>query len=142
MNSYEYINKIKEIKNLDTDYKVAKLLGCRQTKISNYREGQSMDNETARQVAKILGVSVWKIIADMEIQRLERQDKNEEAQIWYKLRKEAGKATSNLLILNVIFSLSALYYILCKIARHKTGYQGVSAYTLGKIPNKIGFVTV
>jgi predicted transcriptional regulator len=111
MKSYEYIEKVKEIKQLDTDYKVAKMMGWHQHKISNYKDGQSMDNEAARQVAEILDVPLMKVIADMESQRFERQGKTEKAKAWSKLSKMAGNITSNLLFLLPFWSILLLYIV-------------------------------
>ena len=58
MKASEYIDEVKRSNGLDTDYKVAKLLGWRQQKISNWREGQTMDNETARQIQELIN-SLW-----------------------------------------------------------------------------------
>jgi len=95
MNSYDYIEKVKEVKGLDTDYKVAKLMNWPSNKITQYRNGQSMDNEAARQIAQIINVPLMQIIADMEAQRQKEPNKKK---AWSKIAKEAGQ------------------YILCKIA--------------------------
>ncbi|WP_330109946.1 hypothetical protein [Methylophaga thalassica] len=112
MKSYEYIEEVKRANGLDTDYKVAKLLGCGQNKITQYRAGQTMDNETARQIAEILDIPVWQIIADMESERQKDPSKKKAWKMLAKLSKQAGAATYNLLILNSIISFLVIYYAL------------------------------
>lgn len=116
MNSYEYIVQVKQAKGLDTDYKVAKLLGWKQNKITQYRNGQGMDNEAARQIAQVLNVPVWQIIADMEIQRAKDEPTRKAWKMLQRVRKESGEIAPNLLITKgIVGSVVALVCILCKI---------------------------
>lgn len=116
MNTLQYIEEVKRINGLDTDYKAAKLLGWRQTKISNYRNGQTMDNRTARQIAQTVNVSVWKVIADMETERAKDEDEKKAWKMLAKRTKEAGTASINLLFfLPFLAFLGRTFYILCKI---------------------------
>ena len=143
MKPNQYLDLAIKKAGVKNDNQLMQAIGWGKSKVNNYRHNrQLMDNEAARQIAELINVPVMQVIADMEAERAKEKETRNAWKMLSKMSKEAGKATSNLLILNVIFSLSALYYILCKIARHKTGYQGVSAHILGKIPNKIGFVTV
>jgi len=48
MNSYEYLQEVKKNNNLDTDYKVCKLMNWPTNRATMYKNGQSMDNEAAR----------------------------------------------------------------------------------------------
>jgi len=115
MKSYEYIEKVKEVMELDSDYKVCKILNWPTNRATMYKNGQTMDNEAARQIAEILNVSVWQIIADMES---ERQKSPAKKTAWKKLAKmtaQAGHATSNLLINIAIFGAGLAFCILCKI---------------------------
>jgi transcriptional regulator with XRE-family HTH domain len=116
MNSYEYIAEVKRSNGLDTDYKVAKMLGCGQNKITQYKNGQSMDNETARQIAEILGIPVWQVIADMEVMRAKTEPTKKAWKMLAKMSKEAGYTLPSLLILNSIIFYEVQYCILCKIA--------------------------
>lgn len=142
MNSYEYIEEVKRHAGLDTDYKVAKMLGWRQTKISNYRNGQGFDNESARQVAEILNVPVFAVIADMEAQRAKDDvTKNK----WLQLAKSKGVAGMLALSLNVVpmlvnpavstVSAATLsntkytLYELLKMIRKRRWYENMSART-------------
>jgi len=117
MNSYEYLQEVKKINNLDTDYKVCKLMNWPTNRATMYKNGQSMDNEAARQVAEILNVPLMKIIADMEIQRAKDEPTRKAWKMLAKMTKQSGKATTNLLILLGVFTNStAVLCILCKIA--------------------------
>jgi len=113
MNSYEYIQEIKRVNGLDTDYKVAKMLNWPQNKITQYRNGQGMDNEAARQIAEILDIPLLKVIADMEVMRAKTEPTRKAWKMLAKMSKEAGFAGTNLLILLSIFSNVALECILC-----------------------------
>jgi hypothetical protein len=113
MNAIEYVEKIKEINNLDTDYSVAKLLNCKQQKVSNWRDGGTMDNEAARQVAQILNIPVWQVIADMEAQRQKDPSKKKAWKMLAKMAKEKGATTPSLLILLGFFSALFQFCILC-----------------------------
>jgi len=98
MNSYEYIEKVKKVKGLDTDYKVAKMMSWANNKITQYKNGQSMDNEAARQIAEILDIPVWTVIADMEAQRQKDPSKKKAWKMLSKMTKQAGRASTKLLI--------------------------------------------
>lgn len=112
MNSYEYIARVKQTKGLETDYQVAKMMGWSKNKVSQYKLGQGMDNEAARQVAEILNIPVLEIIADMEAERQKDPAKKKAWKMLAKLSKQAGTATYNLLILNSIISFLVIYYAL------------------------------
>jgi len=118
MNSYEYIAEVKRINGLDTDYKAAKMLGWNQHKITNYKNGQTMDNEAARQVAEILNVPLLKIIADMEVMRAKTEPTRKAWKMLSKLSSEKGCALPSMLILNAFIFNVAAYCILCQIASH------------------------
>lgn len=97
MESYEYLQKVKNVMGLETDYKVCKLLKWPTNRATMYKNGQSMDNEAARQIAEILEVPVITVIADMEAQRQKEPSKKK---AWLKLSKmtrQAGLASANLI---------------------------------------------
>lgn len=113
MKSYEYIEEVRRIKGLDTDYKAAKMLGWGQNKITQYKNGQTMDNEAARQIAEILDIPVLAIIADMEAQRAKDDATRNK---WIQLAKmtaQQGLASTNLMILLGFLSGAVKYCILC-----------------------------
>jgi hypothetical protein len=113
MNTEQYIDLVKKIKELDTDYKLCKMMGWPTSRTTKYRDGQTLDNEAARQIAEILEIPLMKVIADMEVQRFSRMGKKEQAKTWAKFSKHAGRATANLLSLLAIFSSGLIFYILC-----------------------------
>jgi hypothetical protein len=99
MNSADYIDLIKDYKELDTDYKVNKLMGWPSNRVTRYREGVTMDNEACRQVAEVLEIKPITVIADMEAMR---QSDHEKKQAWIelaKLSKEAGSIAITLLLI-------------------------------------------
>jgi hypothetical protein len=116
MNSYEYIAEVKRINGLDTDYKAAKMLGWSQHKITNYKNGQTMDNEAARQIAEILDVPLIKIIADMEVMRAKTEPTRKAWKMLSKMSNQSGVALPSLLIFNVFIFCGATFCILCQIA--------------------------
>ena len=116
MNSYEYVTKVREIKNLGTDYALAKMLGWSPHKIYQYRDGQSMDNNAARQIAEILDMPVITVIADMEAQRAKDENVKEAWKMLSKSSTQKGLALPKQLILNAFIFWGAAYCILCKIA--------------------------
>jgi len=128
MKSYEFIEMFKEKNELPSDYSAAKSLGVSRAAMSNYKNGRPLDEDLALELAESLSINVSDILYIIRSEKA-KDDKHKKA--WLKLAKmskEAGKATPNLLILNVIFSLSALQYILCKIAHDKRNQTGVSVY--------------
>lgn len=165
MNSYEYVQKVKQVKGLPTDYAVAKMMGWAPNKIYQYREGQGMDNDAALQVAEVLDVPVIGIIADMQAQRAKDEvTKNK----WLQLAKSTGVAGMLALSLNVVpmlvnpavstVSASTLgntkytLYELLKMVRKRRWYEKmskrtklayISVFNYGRRKNDIqrGFVT-
>jgi len=132
MNTIQYIDKLKKINNLDTDYKLAKLLGCKQQKIKNWRDGQTMDNNTARQFAEMLEIPVWNVIADMEAERAKDEPTRKAWKMLSKMTKQSGRASAKLLIsLGVLANSTAVLCILCKITNGRTvRVRGVSNYVV------------
>jgi hypothetical protein len=98
MNSEQYVDKIREFKGLDSDYKVCKLMGWPTNRTTRYRDGVTLDNEAARQVAEILEIPVWQVIADMEAERQKDPAKKKAWKMLSKMQKQAGRATAKLLI--------------------------------------------
>lgn len=111
MNSYEYIEKVKKVKGLDTDYKVAKMMSWANNKITQYKNGQSMDNEAARQIAEILDIPVWTVIADMEAQRQKDPSKKKAWKMLSKMTKQSGRASAKLLNILPFLAVLGSYFI-------------------------------
>lgn len=131
MNSYDYIEEIKRANGLDTDYKVCKLFGWSRNKVSQYKNGQTMDNEAARQVAEVLEIPVMAVIADMEAERQKDPAKKKAWKMLSKLSQQSGRATANLLFLLPFPAFWAALCILCKIADSRMiDSSDVSVYTI------------
>jgi len=119
MNSYEYIEEVKRSNGLDTDYQAAKMLGWKPHKIYQYRDGQSMDNEAARQIAEILKIPVLSVIADMEAMRQKDPNKKKAWKMLSKMTKQSGRASAKLLL-----SLPFLSYLIAMIVYYvKSPYK-------------------
>jgi len=107
------MQEVKRIKGLDTDYKLCKELSWKQNKVTQYKNGTSMDNETARQVAEILELPLIAVIADMEVQRQKDPSKKKAWSKLAKMTKQAGGVTTNLLInMNLFFIACGSMYIM------------------------------
>jgi len=130
MNSYEYLQEVKKNNNLDTDYKVCKLMNWPTNRATMYKNGQSMDNEAARQVAEVLELPLMQVIADMEVQRAKDEPTRKAWKLLAKMTKQSGRAATNLLIsLGVLANSTAVLCILCKITNGRTArVRGVSNY--------------
>jgi len=57
-----------------------------------------MDNEAARQIAKILDIPVWTIITNMEAQKQKDPSKKKAWKMLSKMTKQAEKTSTKLLI--------------------------------------------
>jgi hypothetical protein len=111
MRASEYIEEVKRVAGLDTDYKVNKMFGWPSNRVTKYRDGVTMDNQAASQIAEVLGIPVMKVIADMEVQRFTRMNKENEAKRWEKFAKQAGRVTAKLLFILPFLSSLALYTV-------------------------------
>jgi len=77
MNANEWLDKAKEKEHLNSDYKLAKLIGIDSGGIANIRKRNGMDNFTAVRIAEILEIDKLKVIIDMEIQKAKTANKKE-----------------------------------------------------------------
>ncbi|WP_288254057.1 helix-turn-helix domain-containing protein [uncultured Hydrogenophaga sp.] len=76
MKAHEWIDRLKEARGLDSDYKAAKALGVKPQTVSNYRaRGSTLDDEMAMRVASALGAPPEAVILDQTMERT----KNDEA---------------------------------------------------------------
>jgi hypothetical protein len=114
MKTSDYLDLAQKKSGARNDNQLKKLLGWGDSKINNYRHNrQAMDNEAARQIAELLEVPVWQIIADMEIQRAKDEPTRKAWKMLGKLSKQGGRATANLLFLLPFPAFGLLHYILC-----------------------------
>jgi len=111
MNSYEYIKEVKRNNGLETDYQAAKMLGWKPHKIYQYRDGQSMDNEAARQVAEVLNIPVLIVIADMEAMRQKDPSKKKAWKMLSKMTKQSGRISTKLLNILPFLAVLSSYFV-------------------------------
>jgi hypothetical protein len=93
MKTIKYLDELKNILKITSDYQLANKLGLRPNSMSNYRHGVSFFNdETAIFVAKLLKLPAILVIANANYERAERQNKPDLAAIWRDLamQTEAG----------------------------------------------------
>lgn len=70
MKAFEWIDRIKTERGIQTDYAVAKLLGVKQSNITVYRKREStMDEDASINVANILGIPVLAVVLDQTAER-------------------------------------------------------------------------
>ena len=75
MKTTEYLNAVKTLHSIESDYRLAKVLGLTQQALSNYRNrGTVMDATTALRVAELLNKPPLAVIADTEIERARRPE--------------------------------------------------------------------
>ena len=78
MNAKEWLDKAKEKGNIETDYKLAKIIGINPSALVNIRKrNNGMDNYTAIRIAEILEINRLKVIIDMEVQKAKSKEKKE-----------------------------------------------------------------
>lgn len=82
----ELLERYKEALTLSSDYAVAKALGIRQSTITHWRNGGSMDDTTAVQMADAIGLDP---LATMAAIRLSRPLTAREKSVWEKFRGAA-----------------------------------------------------
>ncbi len=114
MNTIQYLDEAKRVKGFTSDYQLSKALGWGRQKISNYRNlPQHMDNEAAREYAEFMGLPVFEVIANMEVQRAKDSGHKKAWERLAKLSKQAAFASPNMLILLSISSFIQyiVYYV-------------------------------
>jgi transcriptional regulator with XRE-family HTH domain len=103
MKTSEYLDTAKKVNNLRSDNELARMMKWSKSQVNNYRHNrQVMDNDQALQIAEVLDIPVWNVIADMQVQRAERQNNASKKKAWKKLAKlskEAGTATVTMLLM-------------------------------------------
>jgi len=119
MKTSTYLDLAKKATKSSSDNEFARMMGWGKSQVNNYRhDRQPMDNKQALQIAEIIHIPVWNIIADMEMIRADKKGDKDMKKAWAKLAratKQAAFATPNLLIAMSIFSLGVVECILCKI---------------------------
>jgi transcriptional regulator with XRE-family HTH domain len=115
MKPSDYLDLAHKKMGVRTDNKLREKLNWSSSKVNNYRHNkQMMDNEAARQIAEVLDVPVWQVIADMEINRAKDEPTRKAWMKLSKLKKEAGAVIPNLLILQGLLAVltgNFIYYV-------------------------------
>lgn len=76
MEATEWLDKAKQKLKVDSDYKLAKIIGIGNGAIANIRKRNSgMDNYVASRIEDILELEKMTVIIDMEIQKAKSEDK-------------------------------------------------------------------
>lgn len=76
MKANEYLDKAKQKLKIESDYKLAKIIGIGSAAISNIRKRNSgIDNYVASRLEDILEMERMTVIIDMEIQKAKSEDK-------------------------------------------------------------------
>ncbi len=93
----DFLDEIKELRNVQSDYAVAKILGVRHTNLSNYRHGRShFDAAMCIKVAEVLNVEPAYIMACMEA---ERAKTDEIRKVWERAAKLLGGIAAGVAIM-------------------------------------------
>lgn len=71
MKAFEWIDRVKSARGIDSDYAAAKILGISKQAISTYRNrGSTLDENASITVAKILGIKPEGVILDQAAERV------------------------------------------------------------------------
>ncbi len=88
MKPSEWLDKAKEREKIQSDYKLAKIIGIEPASISTLRRrNNGMDNYTAIRIAEILEINKLVVIIDMELKKAKSKEKME----FWKKKEEVYK---------------------------------------------------
>ena len=91
MKALEYIDAIKAKYGVTSDYAVAKLLGASTQKVSNWRKrGELPGPLMCFKIAELLGDQPSAVIADIELERAEKGERDADAEAWRGLIGKIG----------------------------------------------------
>lgn len=100
MKPSDYLDLAQKKVGVRSDNALGVKLKWGRSKINNYRHNrQMMDNEAARQIAEVLDIPVWQVVADMEAQRAKDDVTRRK---WLELAKSTSVAGAIALSLNVL----------------------------------------
>ena len=78
MKPSEWLDKAKKKENIQSDYRLAKIIGIEPASISTMRRRDNgMDNYTAIRIAEILEINKLIVIIDMEMKKAKSEEKKE-----------------------------------------------------------------
>lgn len=99
MKAVEYFAAVKAKRNITSDYKLSKVLGISTQLTSRYTKGQNIPGPiVAFRIAEILGEQPAAVIADFELERAERDQKEDEAEEWKGFAKKLGGIAATILV--------------------------------------------
>jgi len=114
----EYIEQIRKRYNIDSDYRLAQLLGVTRQAIHHHKIGRAkhVSEETAYQIAALLGLDPKKVLLTLAIEKA----KNERIKrLWQSIAKELSKTTAAI-FLTLMVAIPApqefqyVYYVKCR----------------------------
>lgn len=135
MNTINYLDALKKALSIESDYKLAQVLGVSRACVSSYRKrGTNFDDSTALRAAELLKIDPAIILADMNA---ERSKTPETRAVWQDLRDRLTHAAAAIFLgVFVFFAVpqtpvfaadfaaeSPPYYILCKMRKKWARYQ-------------------
>ena len=99
MKAVEYFAAVKAKRNITSDYKLSKVLGISTQLTSRYTNGQNIPGPiVAFRIAEILGEQPAAVIADFELERAERDQKEDEVEEWKGFAKRLGGLAATILV--------------------------------------------
>ena len=86
------LDEVRKAKSIESDYKLAKLLGVRTQTISNYRNGHAqMNDEIALRTATMIGRAPGPLLAQLAAERAKNP---EVAKVWREVAKVVARTVT------------------------------------------------
>ncbi|MBN9407614.1 MAG: hypothetical protein J0H69_00565 [Burkholderiales bacterium] len=91
MKALEYLDAVKAKHGVTSDYALAKLLKCSTQKVSNWRAGRELPGTLmCFRIAELLSDQPAAVIADIELERSERGEREADVNAWRDLIGKIG----------------------------------------------------
>lgn len=98
-NTISYLDDAKKALNIDSDYAMAKWLGCSRMAVSHYRSGKrTIDDYAAVKIAEALHIEPMEIIATANMEREKTDDRKA---YWENFYKRLGGVAASLAVISV-----------------------------------------
>jgi DNA-binding transcriptional regulator YdaS (Cro superfamily) len=92
MNTLDYLERLKRIHHIESDYAAAKLLEVSRHVVSGWRTGRhTFSTRECFKVANLMGINPGLVIADVEAERAEKAGKVEDKVWWETAGKKLGQ---------------------------------------------------
>lgn len=126
MKTLEWLDALKQHHGVQSDYRLAKILGVTAQTVSGWRAGARLpDALTCYEIAYQLAVDPAQVVADVERERAERAGRTEAASAWRKaLDRLSGTAAA------VVVGTALIAPSPAQTSTGTTTYGGASAQTL------------